>query len=61
MRILAVDDDPVSLKLVVSILEKHDFEVVAKPSGKEALIFLRKGTHVDLIVSDVEMPVVDGS
>ncbi|MEW5994972.1 MAG: response regulator [Candidatus Zixiibacteriota bacterium] len=60
MPILVVDDDPVSLKLLVGILEKHDYKVVPKPSAREALTYLQKGEPADLIISDVMMPRIDG-
>jgi len=60
MRVLVVDDDTVSLKLVVSILEKNNLETVPKVSGKEAMNYLQKGEQVDLIISDVMMPGIDG-
>jgi len=60
VRILVVDDDPFSLKLVMSILEKHSFDVVAATSARAALKELEKSTDFDLIISDVMMPNVDG-
>ncbi len=60
MRILVVEDDAFSLKLIVSMLEKHSIEVEAVGSAKAALDFLEKGEFVDVIISDVMMPHMDG-
>ncbi len=60
MRILTIDDDLTSLKLITSILRKNDYTVTPKTSGKEALAFFKSGESVDLVISDVIMPEIDG-
>ncbi len=60
MPVLIVDDDTVSLKLLKAVLEKGNYDVVPKASGKEALIYLQKGGSPALVISDVMMPRVDG-
>lgn len=57
-RILIVDDTPASLhSLQKSLLQKYD--VYMCNSGMSAITFLVK-ERVDLILLDVEMPIVDG-
>jgi CheY-like chemotaxis protein len=58
--ILVVDDEPVSRRLMGATLRKHNFEVVEFGSGKEALDFLQGHGPVEMIVSDVLMPEMDG-
>ena len=58
-RILVVDDSPMMLKLVKDTLERGGFEVLTALSGKEALKLLDR-TQVDLIITDVMMPEMDG-
>jgi two-component system, cell cycle sensor histidine kinase and response regulator CckA len=59
MRILAIDDNQESLYLLEWLLKQHNHEVITAKNGKEAL--REVGTHeIDLIVSDVLMPVMDG-
>jgi len=60
MKALVVDDDPISLKLLATMLERNSFDVVPKESARDALDFLEKGEFVDIIVSDVMMPHMDG-
>ncbi|MCK4824608.1 response regulator, partial [bacterium] len=60
MKVLVVEDDAFSLNLIVSMLEKHSIEVEAMGSAKAALEFLERGELVDVIVSDVMMPHMDG-
>jgi two-component system chemotaxis sensor kinase CheA len=58
-RILVVDDSITTRTLEKSILEAHGYDVTLCVDGREALE--RLGTdRVDLIVSDVEMPRMDG-
>jgi len=58
-RILVVDDDPLVRRAYVRILRSR-FEVVTASDGAEAVVVAESGTHLDLIVMDVEMPVMDG-
>lgn len=58
-RILAVDDSPTTRSFLRSILVAAGYSVQTAINGLEALEKLRSGT-VDLVVSDVEMPGMDG-
>ncbi len=59
--ILVVDDEPMALKLVQSILEKRGFEVLASTSPKQAVkVFQEHGERIELLISDVVMPEMDG-
>jgi two-component system, chemotaxis family, sensor kinase CheA len=58
-RVLVVDDSPVVRDLVSEILLGQGFDVVAAPDGAEALVLLDRGAP-DLVVTDVEMPNLDG-
>jgi pilus assembly protein CpaE len=58
-RILAVDDDPMNLKLVAATLGKEGFEVLMANNGKEGF---QKAIDLlpDLVILDVMMPEMDG-
>ncbi|MCM3173666.1 ATP-binding protein [Paenibacillus sp. MER 99-2] len=59
VHILVVDDDPINLKVLVSILSSESYTVTTTNSGREALELL--GTRQwDLLVSDVMMPQMSG-
>lgn len=60
MKILIVEDDPVSLKLMDSILTKKGYETITTTSGREAIDYLDREKPVDLVISDVMMPEIDG-
>ncbi|WP_100401606.1 hybrid sensor histidine kinase/response regulator [Bacillus sp. FJAT-42315] len=58
-RILAVDDDPINLKVLSSVLSSRQYEVVTAMSGKEALSLLDQ-LEYDLVITDVMMPNMSG-
>ena len=57
--ILVVDDDRALRTLATQALRSAGYRVISAADGAEALHAV-EGTHVDLIVSDIAMPVVDG-
>ncbi len=60
--ILVVDDEPMALKLVQSVLERRGFEVVCSTSPEQALeIFQQRREQIDLLISDIVMPEMDGT
>lgn len=59
MKILAVDDDPRSLRLIELLLANDGHNVIGMLDGKEALRLLKK-EKFDLVVSDRAMPDVRG-
>ncbi|MCX7860402.1 MAG: hybrid sensor histidine kinase/response regulator [Chloroflexus sp.] len=58
-RLLVVDDSFTTRELLRSILQSAGYEVTAAIDGADALDRLRS-TAYDLVVSDIEMPRVDG-
>lgn len=58
-RILVVDDSPLTRELIANLLEAVGYDTVIASDGAEALEVL--DSHpVDLVVTDLEMPGVDG-
>ena len=57
--ILVVDDEPALVELSCQILEQHGYHTLHASSGSEALDILEKQT-VDLLLSDVIMPKMNG-
>lgn len=58
-RILAVDDDPVNLRVLRSLLPEARYRVTSALSGAEALELLDEQSW-DLVVADVMMPKMSG-
>lgn len=59
-RILIVEDDPTLRMALMDTLEEATFEVFEADNGKEALLQLMH-QDIDVIVSDVQMDVMDGN
>jgi CheY-like chemotaxis protein len=59
-RILAVDDEPRSLRVIARLLEQAHFYCHTMSTGEDALAFLKNAREVDVIVSDLRMPSMDG-
>ena len=59
-RILIVEDDPTLRMALIDTLEEAAFEVFEADNGKEALLQLMH-QDIDVIVSDVQMDVMDGN
>ena len=58
-RVLIVEDDPYTARLLGRILEHKEFSVEITHDGQEALESLERETF-DLIISDIQMPQMDG-
>ncbi len=58
-KILVVDDDDVFLRLVETILEAENYQIITALNGKEGLK-LAIEEKPDLIITDLQMPEMDG-
>ena len=59
-KILIIDDNNSSIKLISKILDKHNILYDSSNLGKEALDRIRKGEKYDLILLDEDMPYMNG-
>lgn len=57
---VVVNDDPTQLHLAVSILKKDGFSAVGCSRAEKALELLQSGVKVDIIITDLHMPGIDG-
>nr|QEX51316.1 two-component response regulator ORR22-like isoform X1 [Cymbidium ensifolium] len=61
MRVLAVDDDPICLKVLETLLLRCKYHVTTTNQAIKALNMLRENKDkFDLVISDVHMPDMDG-
>ena len=58
-RILLVDDEESACIALSKILTREGYEVAVAGNGYEALNFLR-GREVDLVITDINMPEMNG-
>jgi CheY-like chemotaxis protein len=59
-RILVVEDNHVNQKVVTAVLRKRGFAIELANDGQEALHKLEHSAAFDLVLMDVQMPVLDG-
>ena len=57
-KVLVVDDDPVHVKAVSSLLESNGFQVLIARDGKEGVARLKEMPQV--VILDLQMPQMDG-
>ncbi len=60
MRILVVDDDPLAGAMTSAVLEEDGHDVVFVENGIEATEVVSDDGQLELIVSDMNMPLVSG-
>lgn len=58
-KILLVEDTPFFIRLETKYLERAGYQVFTATNGEAALRLLRKQT-IDIVISDIHMPVMDG-
>lgn len=59
IRVLVVDDNPVNLMMMSALLESKGLVPLLAADGAEAVV-LACETHFDLILMDLQMPILDG-
>lgn len=58
--ILAIDDSNTLRQIVVLTLEKAGYRVLQARDGREGIEKLRQNPHIGLVISDIEMPNLNG-
>jgi two-component system cell cycle response regulator CpdR len=58
--VLVVDDEPLVLMLTSSMLEDLGCEVVTADSGQRALDWLSADRRIEVLITDIKMPGMDG-
>ncbi|KAH6773485.1 hypothetical protein C2S52_003626 [Perilla frutescens var. hirtella] len=60
ISVLIVDDDPLVRRVEGMLLKRYGLETKAVANGKEAVDMFLAGNSYDLVLMDMEMPVMDG-
>jgi len=62
-KILVADDDYINRRLLISLLKKelYQVDVIEAIDGKTALELCRQHLDIQLILLDIEMPIMDGA
>ncbi len=58
--VLVVEDDTVSRRMAINMIEQMGHIVIASPNGKHAYETLKTNEGVDLVLTDIVMPEMDG-
>jgi two-component system, response regulator, stage 0 sporulation protein F len=59
LTILYVDDEPINLMVFTKVFERK-FQVLTAESGFKGLDVLKENPHIELIISDMKMPRMNG-
>ena len=59
-KVLVVDDEPLVLDVVATMLEELGCDVETAHTGAEALNRLGSEEHIDILLADIDMPGPDG-
>jgi len=62
-KVLVADDDYINRRLLISLLKKtlYQVEILEALNGKEALETYHSNLDIQLILLDIEMPIMDGA
>lgn len=58
--VLVVDDDPSILSLLKELLSANEYQPILASNGEEALEIASKQTPIDLLLTDIKMPGING-
>ncbi|HPP75136.1 MAG TPA: response regulator, partial [Armatimonadota bacterium] len=59
-RILIADDEPNIRRVIEAVLTKDGYEVISAENGKRALDAVSTNTDIDVLISDLIMPDING-
>ncbi len=57
---LVVEDDPASMELIAEILKETRVNIIKAHNGVEAINLCIKNEHIDLVLLDIMLPVLNG-
>lgn len=60
LKVLVAEDDRASRNLLILLLKKMGQEATEVENGEEAILALQKDPSFDVLLSDVDMPIMDG-
>ena len=58
--VLVVDDSLTARNQIISLLKRRNFEVIGVPDGTKALQVLEENDNIKMVITDQEMPGMDG-
>ncbi len=61
INILAIDDDEKTTFLIRDFFKNIGYNIITKNNGKEGISAFIKGKNIDIVITDIEMPGLDGN
>ena len=59
-KTILVVDDELSIRMLLENFLSDDYEVISKENGYEAMTWLQSGNNADLLLVDIDMPMING-
>ena len=59
-KVMVVEDSGFCCKIISDLLKLHRFQVLSADNGEEALAILKENTDIKLVITDYNMPKMDG-
>ncbi len=60
IKILIAEDDTIVQKIVSSVVEGMGYAAIISPNGKHAYEMLKENRDINLLITDIMMPEMDG-
>jgi DNA-binding response OmpR family regulator len=60
-NVLVIDDDKSNRDLLKEYLTKAGYQVLAAKDGEEGINLFRNACSIDIVITDIEMPKMDGN
>ena len=60
LSLIVAEDDPIARKLLATVLGHMKQDVIFATNGREVLDLIKKSKGCDLILMDIDMPIMDG-
>jgi len=60
IHILVVEDNKINQKIIQSVLSKSKITITIANNGQEALNYINSQTTIDIVLMDINMPIMDG-
>jgi two-component system, cell cycle response regulator DivK len=58
--ILVVEDDEISMEFLKELFEPYEVKLLAVYNGKDAIEVCKKESHIDVVLMDVQLPIMNG-
>ncbi|HLO61106.1 MAG TPA: ATP-binding protein [Bacteroidales bacterium] len=59
-KVLIAEDDQISFRFLNELLRKTQVEIIHASNGKKAVDVVKSGERLDLVIMDIQLPVMDG-